>query len=88
MDRPAFLVSTLTSLIQSLVFPLILIIIWQGLSLVATGAELSRDLVRQGVLLLGGLFALLALQAILRIVNETPTGILQAESVQQVNAAS
>jgi ABC-type multidrug transport system fused ATPase/permease subunit len=86
MDRSAFLVSTLTSLIQSLVFPLILIIIWQGLSLIAIGTELSGDLGREGMVLLGGLFALLALQTILRIVNETATGILQAESAQQVNA--
>jgi hypothetical protein len=86
LDRSAFLVSTLTSLIQSLVFPLILIIIWQGLSLVAAGTELSRDLARQGLFLLGGLFGLLALQAILRIVNETAASMLQAESAQHVNA--
>ncbi len=37
-------------------------------------------------MLLGGLFGLLALETLLRIVNETATTILKAESAQQVNA--
>src|SRR3954465_11810200 len=82
MDRPAFLTGAVTSVIQSLLYPLILIIVWKGFSLVLAGGD---DLVQQGILLLGLLFALLTLETLLRIVNETATTILKAESSQQVN---
>jgi ABC-type multidrug transport system fused ATPase/permease subunit len=85
MDRSAFLVSTATSVIQSLLYPLILVIVWQALSLVLAGAEPGHDLVQQGILLLGGLFGLLAVQTLLQTVNETAASILRAESAQQVN---
>lgn len=83
MDRPAFLTGTITSVVQSLVFPLILLIVWKGFSLVLAGGD---DLLQQATVLLGGLFALLAVETLLRIVNETATTILKAESSQQVNA--
>src|SRR3954454_6892526 len=83
MDRPAFLVGTATSVVQALLYPLILIIVWKGFSLVLAG---RNDLVQQGALLLGLLFALLTLETLLRIINETATTILKAESAQQVNA--
>src|SRR3954468_10559877 len=83
MDRPAFLVGTATSVVQSLLYPLILIIVWKGFSLVLAG---RKDLVQQGLLLLGLLFGVLTLETLLRIVNETATTILKAESAQQVNA--
>ena len=86
MDRGAFLIGTSTSVIQSLVFPLLLLIMWKGFSLVMAGAGRGHDLVHQGILLLAGFFGLLALQHLLRIANETATSILQAESAQQVNA--
>lgn len=86
IDRPAFITSTSTSVIQSLLYPLILLIVWKGFSLVLAGARRGNDPVHQGILLLGGLFALLALQTLLRIVNETAATILKAESSQQVNA--
>jgi ABC-type multidrug transport system fused ATPase/permease subunit len=83
VDRAAFLTGTVTSVVQSLLYPLILLIVWKGFSLVLAGAD---DLTRQGALLLGGLFGVLTLEALLRIVNETATSILKAESAQQVNA--
>jgi ABC-type multidrug transport system fused ATPase/permease subunit len=86
VDRAAFLISTSTSVVQSLVFPLILLIVWKGFSLVTAGAGQGHDLVDQGISLLGGLFGLLALQTLLQVGNETATSILQAESAQQVNA--
>jgi ABC-type multidrug transport system fused ATPase/permease subunit len=86
IDRAAFLVGTSTSVIQSLVYPIILIIVWQGFALLMAGIGSSDDLLRHGVLLLGGLLGLLVLQAVLEVVNETATSILQAESAQQVNA--
>jgi len=85
MDRPAFVVGTSTSMIQSVVYPFLLIIIWQGLSLVVAGTGESQGLVPQGLLLLGALFGLLALESVLKIVSETATSILQAESAQQIN---
>ncbi|MEN3313382.1 MAG: hypothetical protein V7645_2711 [Actinomycetota bacterium] len=83
MDRPAFVVGTASSVVQSLLYPLILIIVWKGFSLVLAG---RNDLVQQGSLLLGLLFGLLTLETLLRIINETATSILKAESAQQVNA--
>src|SRR4051795_12674296 len=83
MDRPAFLTGAVTSVIQSLLYPLILLVVWKGFSLVLAGRD---AFVQQAVLVLGGLFALLALETLLRIVNETATTILKAESAQQVNA--
>jgi ABC-type multidrug transport system fused ATPase/permease subunit len=83
MDRPAFLIGAVTSVVQSLLYPLILVIVWKGFSLVLAGGD---DLVKQGILLLGLLFGLLTLETLLRIVNETATTILKAESAQQVNA--
>jgi ABC-type multidrug transport system fused ATPase/permease subunit len=82
MDRPAFLTGTVTSVVQSLVYPLILLVVWKGFSLVLKG---GGDRVKQGIVLLGMLFALLTLETLLRIVNETATTILKAESAQQVN---
>src|SRR3954463_10777197 len=82
MDRPAFVIGTVTSVVQSLLYPLILIIVWKGFSLVLAGGD---HLVQHGLLLLGLLFGLLTLETLLRIVNETATTILKAESAQQVN---
>jgi ABC-type multidrug transport system fused ATPase/permease subunit len=82
MDRAAFLTGAITSVVQSLLYPLILIIVWKGFSLVLAGGS---DLTKKGILLLGLLFALLTLETLLRIVNETATTILKAESAQQVN---
>src|SRR3954471_2173527 len=83
MDRSAFVIGTATSVVQSLLYPLILVIVWKGFSLVLAGND---ALVGQAVLLLGGLFGLLALEMLLRIANETATTVLKAESAQQVNA--
>src|SRR3954463_9778183 len=83
MDRPAFVIGAVTSVVQSLLYPLILIIVWKGFSLVLAG---GNDLVEQGLLLLGLLFGVLTVETLLRIVNETATTILKAESAQQVNA--
>ena len=83
MDRRAFLTGAITSVVQSLLYPLILIIVWKGFSLVLAG---GNDLVEQGLLLLGLLFGVLTVETLLRIVNETATTILKAESAQQVNA--
>jgi ABC-type multidrug transport system fused ATPase/permease subunit len=86
MDRPAFLTSTATSVVQSLFYPLILLIVWKGFSLVLAGAGRGNDLVHQGIWLLAGLFGLLAVETLLGIVNETAASILKAESAQHVNA--
>jgi ABC-type multidrug transport system fused ATPase/permease subunit len=85
MDRSAFLVSASTSVIQSLAYPLILVIVWQAFSLVLAGTGPGHDFVQQGILLLGGLFGLLALQTLLQTLNETAASILRSESAQQVN---
>jgi ABC-type multidrug transport system fused ATPase/permease subunit len=86
MDRRAFLISTATGMIESLFYPLLLLIMWQGFSLLMARGGPRHGLFNYGVLLLAGLFVLLAIQHVLRIVNETATNILQAECSQQVNA--
>jgi len=83
MDRRAFVTGTVTSVVQSLLYPLILLVVWKGFSLVLAGGQ---AFVQQAALVLGGLFGLLALETLLRIVNETATTILKAESAQQINA--
>jgi len=86
MNRPAFLVSASTSILQALVYPAVLVIVWQGFSLV-TIPDASGTLTREqrALLLLVGFFGLLVLQTVLQIVNETAGAILRAESAQQVN---
>jgi hypothetical protein len=85
MDRSAFLISTSTSVIQSLIYPIMLLIIWKGFSLILSGAG-DGSLIRQGALLLGGLLLLLVIETLLQVANETAASILRAESSQQVSA--
>ncbi|MGH2343909.1 MAG: hypothetical protein ACRDG4_01705, partial [Chloroflexota bacterium] len=84
-DKSALLISALTGVVESLVYPLLLLTIWKGFSLVA-GQGSGHQHLGQGAILLGALFVLLATQHVLRIVNETATSLLQAESAQHVNA--
>jgi ABC-type multidrug transport system fused ATPase/permease subunit len=85
IDRPIFLLGTATSIVQSALYPLILVIVWKGFSLVMAGAGRGGHFVSRGILLLAGLFGVLAVQAVLRIVNETAASVLKAESSQDVN---
>src|ERR1043165_8702439 len=84
VDRSAFVIGTTTSVLESVVYPLILLVVWQGLGLVLAGTPTER-LVSRGMVLLGVLFGLLAVETVLRIISETATSLLQAESAQQVN---
>ena len=84
VDRPAFVVGTAASVLESVVYPLMLLVVWRGLGLVLAGTA-PEGLVSRGLVLLGVLFGLLALETVLRIVSDTATSLLQAESAQQVN---
>jgi ABC-type multidrug transport system fused ATPase/permease subunit len=84
MDRSAFVIGTATSVLESVVYPFILLVVWQGLRLVVAGTS-TEGLISRGMVLLGVFFGLLALETVLRIVSETATSILQAESSQQIN---
>jgi ABC-type multidrug transport system fused ATPase/permease subunit len=86
IDRSAFLIGTGTSVIQSLVYPLILVIVWRAFSLLMEGSGGGRNLAQQATMLMGTLFGLLALQTVLQVVNQTAVSILRAESEQQINA--
>jgi len=86
MNRQAFLVSATASVVQALVYPAILVIVWQGFSLIASpdsSGPLQTD--QRAALLVIGFFGLLVVQTVLQIVNETAAAILRAESSQQVN---
>jgi ABC-type multidrug transport system fused ATPase/permease subunit len=85
VDRSAFVIGTGTSVLESMVYPLMLLVVWRGLGLVLAGTA-PENLVSRGTVLLGVLFGLLALETVLRIVTETATSLLEAESAQQVNA--
>src|SRR5829696_5228704 len=84
VDRSAFAVGTAASVLESVVYPLILLVVWQGLDLVVSGTG-RQGLVDRGTVLLGVLFGLMALETVLRIISETATNVLQAESAQQIN---
>ncbi len=86
MDAWAFLISTSTGVIESMFYPLLLLIIWKGFSLLVAGGGQGYDLFHRGIVLLVALFGVLTIQHLLRIANETATSILQAESSQQINA--
>src|SRR5215212_11247102 len=81
VDRSAFVTGTATSVLESVVYPLMLLVVWQGLGLVLAGTA-TEGLVSRGMVLLGVLFGLLALETMLRIISETATYVLQAESAQ------
>jgi ABC-type multidrug transport system fused ATPase/permease subunit len=84
VDRSAFVVGAATSVLESVAYPLMLLVVWQGLGLVLAGTA-PDGIVSRGIVLLGILFGLLALETVLRILSETATSILQAESAQQIN---
>lgn len=86
MDARAFLLSASTGVIESLFYPLLLLIAWKGVTLLALQGGDIQDPLRQGVLLLIILFGLLALRHLLRIASETATSTLQAVSAQETNA--
>jgi len=85
VDRSAFVIGTTTSVLESVVYPLMLLVVWRGLSLVLAGTT-PENLVSRGLALLGLLFGLLALETVLRMVTDTATSLLEAETAQQVNA--
>jgi ABC-type multidrug transport system fused ATPase/permease subunit len=85
VDRSAFVVGAVTSVLESVVYPLMLLVVWQGLRLVVDGTP-TEGLTSHGMVLLGFLFGLLAIETVLRIISDTATSLLQAESMQQINA--
>jgi ABC-type multidrug transport system fused ATPase/permease subunit len=85
VDRCSFLLATATSVIQSVIYPLLLVVVWQGLSLLTAPSATADRVAHRAIALLCGFFGLLALQTALRIVNETATTTLQAESAQEIN---
>jgi ABC-type multidrug transport system fused ATPase/permease subunit len=85
VDRSAFVIGTATSMLESVVYPLILLVVWQGLGLVLARTA-PEGLVPQGIVLLSVLFGLLALETVLRIISDTAVSLQQAESAQQINA--
>src|SRR3954451_22681808 len=84
VDRRAFIVGTTASVLESVAYPLMLLVVWRGLDLVLAETE-PENLVSQGMGVLGVLFGLLALETVLRMVTDAATSLLQAESAQQVN---
>src|SRR3954447_3632671 len=85
VDRSAFVIGTIASVLESVAFPLMLLVVWRGLDLVLAGTR-PENLASQGMVLLGVLFGLLALETVLRMVTDAATSLLEAESAQQVNA--
>ena len=86
VDRSAFVGGAAASVLESVIYPLMLLLVWQGLRHVLGGTQAHGLISAQSALLLGVLFGLLALETVLRIVSDTATSILQAESAQHVNA--
>lgn len=86
MDARAFLISTSAGVIESLFYPLLLLVAWKGVTLISADGGQIRNPLRLGILLLASLFILLALRHLLNIVSETATSALQAVSAQETNA--
>lgn len=86
IDRAAFLNCVSTGVMESMFYPLLLLILWKGFSLLMAGGGQFQDLYSQGIVLLVALFGVLALQHLLKITNETATSMLQAASAQVINA--
>jgi ABC-type multidrug transport system fused ATPase/permease subunit len=84
VDRSAFVIGTTASVVESVAYPLMLLVVWRGLDLLLAGTE-PENLVSRGSVLLGVLFGLLALETVLRMVTDAATSLLEAESAQQVN---
>src|SRR3954463_11329645 len=84
VDRRAFIVGTTASMLSSVAYPLMLLVVWRGLDLVLADTE-PENLVSRGMVLLGVLFGRLALETVLRMVTDAATSLRQAESAQQVN---
>jgi ABC-type multidrug transport system fused ATPase/permease subunit len=85
VDRSAFLIGATASVLESVIYPLMLLLVWRGLRQVSDATQAHGLISGESAVLLGVLFGLLALEAVLRIVSDTATSILQAESAQQVN---
>ena len=83
VDAQSFLISALTGVMEALFYPLFLLVVWKGFSLLMAGGGQSQDLFFQGIVLAAMLFGLLAMQYLLGIVNDTATSILKAVSSQQ-----
>jgi len=84
VDRSAFVIGTTASVLESLAYPLMLLVVWRGLELVLSGTT-AENFVSRGIALLGVLFGILALETVLRMVTDAATSLLEAESGQQVN---
>ncbi len=84
VDRSAFVIGVVASVFESVVYPLVLLIVWQGLGLIVSGTS-ADGLISRGVVLLGALFGLLSFETVLRMLGETATSLLGAESSQQIN---
>jgi ABC-type multidrug transport system fused ATPase/permease subunit len=85
VDRVSLLVGAATSVVESVMYPLMLLVVWRGLRLVLAGTP-THALTSQSMVLLAVLFGLLAFETVLRIISDTATSLLQAESAQQINA--
>ena len=85
VDARAFLISVSTGVMDALFYPLFLLLVWKGFSLLIAGGGQSQDLFSQGIVLVVALFGLLAIQYLLGIVNDTATSILKAVSSQQAS---
>jgi ABC-type multidrug transport system fused ATPase/permease subunit len=84
VDRSAFVIGTTASVLESVAYPLMLLVVWRGLDLVLAETK-PENLVSRGMVLLGVLFGLLALETVLRMVTDAATSLLEAESAQHVN---
>src|SRR4051812_23135559 len=84
VDRSAFVIGTTTSVLGSVAYPLMLLVVCRGLDLVLADTT-PENLASWGMVLLGVLFGLLAFETVLRMVSDAATSLLEAESAQQVN---
>src|SRR4051794_41679130 len=77
VDRSAFVIGTTASVLESLAYPLVLLVVWRGLELLFGGTK-PENLVFRGVGVLAGLVGPLAFGTVLRGGGRGAAGLLGA----------
>src|SRR4051794_41855609 len=87
VDGSAFIKGTTASVLESVAYPLMLLVVWRGLDLVLAQTK-PENLVSRGMVLLGVLFGLLALETVLRMVTDAATSLRKAGPARRAKGGS
>lgn len=83
-EKRAFVSSIIVGCIESLLYPLLLLLLWNIFSFLLVGKALALS--GQGIFIVVTFFLLLVGQQVLALVNENARSLLRAESLQNIHA--